>query len=158
MRWSNNVPREEAERDEENRKDNKFSDFAGLLFGVLAKCEPYWWVKDFEAADIDQSDLISNHVFGKIDDHIMAVGRYYNENNTVFIGRIAIEKRFRNKGYARKLMIFILNNIKKEFPNLKVVLSAQEYLINFYHSLGFRKQGNIYLEDGIPHLKMIYFN
>ena len=108
--------------------------------------------------EIDQSDLISNHVFGKIDDHIMAVGRYYNENNTVFIGRIAIEKRFRNKGYARKLMIFILNNIKKEFPNLKVVISAQEYLINFYHSLGFRKQGNIYLEDGIPHVKMIYFN
>ena len=88
----------------------------------------------------------------------MAVGRFYKKNNTVFIGRIAIEKRYRNNGYARELMIFILNNIKKEFPNLEVVLSAQEYLINFYHSLGFKKQGNIYLEDGIPHLKMIYFN
>jgi|TARA_B100001094_G_C18190002_1_gene806495 ElaA protein len=108
--------------------------------------------------EIDQSDLIANHVFGKVDDHIMAVGRFYKKNNTVFIGRIAIEKRYRNNGYARELMIFILNNIKKEFPNLEVVLSAQEYLINFYHSLGFKKQGNIYLEDGIPHLKMIYFN
>jgi hypothetical protein len=48
------MPREEAERDEENRKDNKFSDFAGLFFGVLAKCEPYWWVKDFEAAEINE--------------------------------------------------------------------------------------------------------
>ena len=55
-------------------------------------------------------------------------------------------------------MIFILKNVKKEFPNLEVVLSAQEYLINFYHSLGFKKQGNIYLEDGIPHVKMIYFD
>ena len=108
--------------------------------------------------EIDQSDLISNHVFGKVDDHIMAVGRFYKKNNTVFIGRIAIEKKYRNNGYARELMIFILKNVKKEFPNLEVALSAQEYLINFYHSLGFKQKGNIYLEDGIPHVKMIYFN
>ena len=108
--------------------------------------------------ELDQLDLISNHVFGKVDNHIMAVGRFYRKNNFVVIGRIAIEKKFRNNGYARELMIFILRNVKKEFPNLEVVLSAQEYLINFYDSLGFKKQGNIYLEDGIPHVKMIYFN
>ena len=108
--------------------------------------------------EIDQSDLISNHVFGKVDDYIMAVGRFYKKNNTVFIGRIAIEKKYRNNGYARELMIFILKNVKKEFPNSEVALSGQEYLINFYHSLGFKQKGNIYLEDGIPHVKMIYFN
>ena len=108
--------------------------------------------------ELDQLDLISNHIFGKVDNHIMAVGRFYRKNNFVVIGRIAIEKKFRNNGYARELMIFILRNVKKEFPNLEVVLSAQEYLINFYDSLGFKKQGNIYLEDGIPHVKMIYFN
>ena len=54
MSWSDEVPREEAERDEENRKDNKFSDFAGLFFRILAKGEPYWRIKDFEAAEIDE--------------------------------------------------------------------------------------------------------
>jgi ElaA protein len=96
--------------------------------------------------EIDQSDLISNHVFGKVDDHIMAVGRFYKKNNTVFIGRIAIEKKYRNNGYARELMIFILKNVKKEFQNIKI-----KYI-------GFKQKGNIYLEDGIPHVKMIYFN
>jgi len=108
--------------------------------------------------EVDELDLISNHVFGEVDNHLMAVGRFYEKNNTVFIGRIAVEKNYRSKGYARQLMIYILQSVKKEFPNLDIELSAQEYLIKFYNSLGFKTRGNIYLEDGIPHVKMIYFN
>lgn len=108
--------------------------------------------------ETDQLDLISNHVFGKVDNKIMAVGRFYKKNDTIYIGRIAIEKIYRNKGFARKLIIYIIKQVKNEFPNYKIKLSAQEYLTNFYHSLGFKSQGEIYFEDGIPHIDMIYFN
>ena len=55
-------------------------------------------------------------------------------------------------------MKFILQEVKTKFPDLTIELSAQEYLISFYISLGFATQGETYLEDGIPHIKMIYFN
>ena len=37
----------------------------------------------------------------------------------------------------------------------KIELSAQKYLDKFYKDLGFYKIGEDYLEDGIPHQRMI---
>ena len=54
-------------------------------------------------------------------------------------------------------MTYILKQVENEFPNHEIELSAQEYLINFYGSLGFKTHGEIYLEDGISHIKMVYF-
>ena len=34
-------------------------------------------------------------------------------------------------------------------------ISAQEYLISYYESHGFKVQGNPYDEDGIPHVEML---
>ena len=55
-------------------------------------------------------------------------------------------------------MEYILKEVKTKFPDLAIELSAQEYLISFYISLGFISCGETYLEDGIPHIKMVYFN
>lgn len=108
--------------------------------------------------ELDDLDLISNHFFGSLDGQLIALGRVYKELGTVFIGRIAVKSNYRKNGYARKLMEFILQEVKTKFPDLTIELSAQEYLINFYGSLGFVSQGKTYLEDGIPHIKMTYFN
>ena len=108
--------------------------------------------------ELDNLDLISGHFFGSLDGKIIALGRVYRELDTVFIGRIAVKRKYRKNGYARKIMEFILQEVKTKFPDLTIELSAQEYLINFYASLGFVSQGNTYLEDGIPHIKMTYFN
>ena len=108
--------------------------------------------------ELDQFDLISTHIFGVIDGKVMAVGRIFQKDDIQFIGRIAIDKEHRKKGHARSIMNYNLNYIKDNYPNRKTVLSAQEYLIDFYNSLGFKLMGKTYLEDGIPHVKMIYFN
>ena len=36
------------------------------------------------------------------------------------------------------------------------VYKRQDYLTGFYESLGFRRISEVYLEDGIPHVDMIY--
>jgi ElaA protein len=38
----------------------------------------------------------------------------------------------------------------------KIVISAQEYLLRFYNELGFHQVGEGYLEDDIPHVKMVW--
>ena len=106
--------------------------------------------------ELDDLDLISDHFFGSLDGQL--IGRVYKDLNTVYIGRIAVKRKYRKNGFARKLMEFILEEVKTKFPGLTIELSAQQYLINFYISLGFKTQGETFLEDGIPHVKMTYFN
>ena len=65
-------------------------------------------------------------------------------------------KSHRDKGLARKLMDFTLDFIENELKEERIKISAQEYLVEFYESLGFKKYGHVYLEVEIPHVKMIY--
>ena len=52
-------------------------------------------------------------------------------------------------------MINSIEYIKKNLKGEKIELSAQKYLDKFYKDLGFYKIGEDYLEDGIPHQRMI---
>ena len=108
--------------------------------------------------ELDDLDLIADHFLGFLDGQLISLGRVYKDANTVFIGWIAVKSNFRKNGYARELMEYILKEVKTKFPDLAIELSAQEYLISFYISLGFISCGETYLEDGIPHIKMVYFN
>ena len=44
----------------------------------------------------------------------------------------------------------------KEYRKIKIKISAQEYLKKFYTEIGFKHTGKSYLEDGIPHIEMIF--
>ena len=46
-------------------------------------------------------------------------------------------------------------DVKEDPKEEKIELSAQKYLLKFYSELGFEKKGEEYLEDNIPHVKMI---
>jgi len=46
--------------------------------------------------------------------------------------------------------------IVNEWSATKIKISAQSYLQRFYESLGFEIITEMYLEDGIPHLRMMY--
>jgi len=46
--------------------------------------------------------------------------------------------------------------ITREMNENIIEISAQKYLLHFYRQLGFQEVGDEYLEDGLPHMKMIY--
>jgi len=48
-----------------------------------------------------------------------------------------------------------IQEVKSRFNEEVITISAQCYLLGFYQSLGFEPIGEEYLEDGIPHKKMI---
>ena len=58
-------------------------------------------------------------------------------------------------GIARALMESTLGVVAAQFPGRPVRISAQSYLLEFYASLGFRRIGEPYLEDGIEHVAMV---
>ena len=48
-----------------------------------------------------------------------------------------------------------IEELKNEHNEENIEISAQKYLIKFYLDLGFKKIGEEYLEDNIPHIKMV---
>lgn len=112
--------------------------------------------------DIDYVDQLSNHIFIKDGEKIIAYARLIKPNviynNSLAIGRVMVKKEYRHKGLAKKLMVFVIEQAKIKYPLTSITISAQSYLIDFYRSLGFISASGEYLEDGIPHVKMILTN
>ena len=108
--------------------------------------------------DMDGKDEKGLHVFGKKDKKIVAYTRcfapgiYFEE---AAIGRVVVPKDLRKYGYGHEIMKASIKAIEGHFGTVKMKLSAQTYLINFYKTHGFKPVGEGYLEDGIPHIAMV---
>jgi predicted GNAT family N-acyltransferase len=70
------------------------------------------------------------------------------------IGRLALLEAFRNKGIGRQLMVFIITYCQQHAPNQPIYLHAQTTRRAFYERLGFKAQGDEFMDAGIPHIAM----
>jgi len=70
------------------------------------------------------------------------------------IGRVVISPQYRKGGFGRQLMTLGIEITMAQFQDDIIIISAQQYLWNFYQSLGFSPISEPYLEDGIPHIRM----
>ena len=108
--------------------------------------------------DIDFKDKLALHVLLKKNKKLIGYSRlfkpgdYFKDSS---IGRIVIIKEYREKGYGEELMKISIESINKYFNEEKIHISAQAYLKNFYKKFNFKVKGEEYLEDGIPHIKMV---
>lgn len=108
--------------------------------------------------DMDGADALALHVMGYEQGKLAAYTRIFRAGDNMelpSIGRVAVQKKFRGQGRGYEIMKASLTAIESEFGEKEVAISAQTYLIEFYNDLGFKKIGDIYLEDDIPHIKMI---
>ncbi len=71
------------------------------------------------------------------------------------IGRVVTHADARGKGLGKELMQKGIQYCKELFGAQNIKIGAQLYLQNFYASLGFERNGNVYMEDGIEHVEMI---
>jgi ElaA protein len=117
--------------------------------------------QDCAYLDADGLDEKAMHLFFLSDDsklaaysRILPAGLSYPDH--VAIGRVVVDQEFRRAGLGRDIMTEALSYINEYFPAQKIKISAQCYLEAFYQSLGFKQQGESYLEDGIPHIAMTY--
>lgn len=71
----------------------------------------------------------------------------------VRVGRVCVRKKYRYQGYGRKIMNFIESNLKK-WGISKIEVHAQLQAKEFYLSLGYLINGDIFSEAGIEHIEM----
>ncbi len=108
--------------------------------------------------DIDGKDRKSLHLFALDNGMITAYARLFDRGHyfeEASIGRVVTHQKFRGRKVGHDLMKRAIEAISDYFNQTIIEISAQEYLQKFYESHGFVKVGESYLEDGIPHIKMI---
>jgi len=110
--------------------------------------------------DLDSQDFEALHLTARAPNiqSLMAYARIYTamieEKEYAAIGRVCTAKKYRGQGISRQLMERAIQFIN-ENQKLPITVSAQAYLEVFYHSLGFETVSEPYLEDGIPHIRMV---
>ena len=107
--------------------------------------------------DIDNKDKKAVHIFLKEKNEIIAYSRVFKEKEyfeNPSIGRVVVANKRRMYGVGKKIMNISINYIKQNIKAKSIEISAQKYLKKFYSNLGFVQQGDEYLEDNIPHLRM----
>lgn len=121
--------------------------------------------QDCPYPELDGKDLDAIHVWAIQDQaaenpgqsaeavvRVLPPGVSYGEPS---IGRVAVSLPQRGSGLGAELMERSIRLCMRKWPSLPVRISAQQYLIHFYQSLGFEPEGEGYLEDGIPHVAMV---
>lgn len=109
--------------------------------------------------DSDGKDKNSYHLYLEEDGEIVCYLRILEKGvsfNEVSIGRVLVNRNYRGKGLAREMMLKAINFIEHNLNETEIKISAQAYLIDFYRSLDFKETSEVYLEDNIPHLDMLY--
>ena len=105
--------------------------------------------------EFDEIDEIAKFVLLYIDGKPAGTCRYFpsNEEGDAPIGRMAVRKLYRGQHLGTKIMMAAENGIRRDgFKTCS--LSAQVQAKAFYESLGYKAEGEEYLDEGCPHILM----
>ena len=129
------------------------------LYEILRlRSEVFVVEQDCNYQDIDDKDQKAFHVIGVKEESIVAYARIFDSGDYFTlpsIGRIVVKQTKRNFKFGSSLVKASIQYIVQNFEEKSILISAQTHLKKFYNSLGFIEQGKEYLEDGIPHVKML---
>jgi len=106
--------------------------------------------------DMDDFDQHSTHFWINAGDQIVAYARVIPPDaGRCQIGRVVSAIAARGRGYGKEVFEQALEYCHEQFRKIPIELSAQLYALDFYAGFGFNVEGKVYLEDGIPHVKML---
>ena len=109
--------------------------------------------------DMDNKDQQCWHVSGWNHDQLIAYTRIvppgiaYKEPS---IGRVVTSPSARRTGAGWQVMEYSIEKLFSIFGKQPIRIGAQLYLKNFYESLGFHQSSDVYLDDGIEHIEMLF--
>ncbi|WCM91391.1 GNAT family N-acetyltransferase [Acidovorax sp. NCPPB 2350] len=110
--------------------------------------------------DPDDADKRSWHLLGRDDAGRLQAGLRVTDPGVKYpepsIGRVVTAPEARGTGAGRALVREGLGRCVAAWPGHAVRISAQAHLQRFYGEAGFATVSPEYLEDGIPHVEMLW--
>ncbi|MGA0412587.1 MAG: GNAT family N-acetyltransferase [Candidatus Puniceispirillales bacterium] len=109
-----------------------------------------------EKIEFDNLDHLCDHYLIYDGKKAIATGRVRLKNkNSYKIERVAVLQEYRRLKIG-SLLINEIVNIYKNVEDIEIILHSQHSVENFYKSLNFVSYGEVFFEDGIPHIAMKY--
>ena len=128
------------------------------LYEILRiRAEIFVVEQDCVYQDVDGLDRFSHHLYIEEDGviaaylRLVAPGKKYDEPS---VGRVV--SRVRRKGYATTLIKEALTLSKKLYGTASNRISGQLYARSLYEKIGYKQVSDVYLEDDIDHIEMLY--
>ena len=106
-----------------------------------------------EAEEWDGLDVSSRHLLARRGNEPLGTLRYYGDEGWLHVGRVAVLPVARGLGLGRLLLADCLRRgAEKGFT--RSFLNAQTDKTGFYEKLGYHTVGDMFMEAGIPHIRM----
>lgn len=121
------------------------------VFVVEQNC-PYL---DADGKDPESWHLMGRNTEGKLWAYARLLPEGLSFEGHASIGRVVSSPDARRIGAGKQLMQAAMAQMPAIFPNSPIRIGAQTYLIKFYESFDFEIDGEVYMEDGIPHVEML---
>jgi predicted GNAT family N-acyltransferase len=102
------------------------------------------------AIEMDDQDAVCVHALAYEDGRAVGTGRLLPDGH---VGRMAVLKEGRARGVGGAILERLVAEARRRGMKA-VVLSAQTHALGFYRKHGFREEGAIFEEAGIPHQDM----
>lgn len=132
------------------------------LYDILQlRAEIFVVEQDCVYNDIDNLDKVAIHQFLRKNGELIAYLRLLKPGTRFpeySIGRLVVKQTERGTGLGMIMMQEAKDYILKNWDASKIKISAQKYLQKFYEDLDFKVVTEDYLEDGIPHVGMLFQN
>lgn len=108
-----------------------------------------------EELELDEFDPEAIHALAIEESQCIGTGRLVSIGGLQGqIGRMAVLSDFRNAGVGRAILERLIEHARS-VGMMNLILHSQVAAIPFYEKHGFKAQGDIYDEVGIPHRNMI---
>jgi predicted GNAT family N-acyltransferase len=105
--------------------------------------------------EIDEYDKSAVHIALRVGGEAVACARLcFEDDETAKIGRVAVLKRLRGKGYGRAATLRAVE-IARERGAKRIYLHSQMSAQGFYGRLGFLPEGDVFDEEGVEHITMV---
>lgn len=108
------------------------------------------------SVEFDDIDNYATHILLRMGEEVVGTCRFFysEERKSYAIGRVAVVKKYRGKGYGSMLIKAAEKEIVK-LGGTKIYISSQCRASDFYASLGYKKTGSEYMDEFCPHIGMI---
>ncbi|QNG19175.1 GNAT family N-acetyltransferase [Rhodococcus triatomae] len=106
--------------------------------------------------ELDGRDLLAQtrHFWLEQDGRVICTLRLLEEHGdgvtSYRIGRLCTAREFRGEGHTTRLLRAALAEVGEDVCRI----NAQTYLVDMYAKYGFARDGEEFVEDGIPHVPM----
>ncbi len=104
--------------------------------------------------ELDEHDKYALHIVCEDGGECIGCARLLIEDNSAHVGRLAVKKSYRGKGIGSAIMRYIIDYCNDKGYD-EIWLNSQLHATAFYQNLGFIKDGDIFFEAGIEHVKMV---